>query len=452
MRGVVVGTMYGLSEWRTFGGERCWRKRSKSFLIRSIDGVVEEDQKHFELLQEYCHLNGIIWRSELSAHCRLNLAGDWDPLASASFGNRPGDASLVSMRRAPIEEYLAASKSVLVRMFDFDFYETELDWADNAMIDKRVHDDGELSFRFTESANGRTFARGVQIVGLSRPEQTVFGVTKGKEVEERGSVAFISWDWRNRGLSTISTDPSATTSYSVTDNKLPFDTSPAFFDAEVLLKYKSDRERFVFDEERRVIRCRGGWSLRSVDVNEANQVHAFICDLRKLPIREQKHWESFNEKPKASISQRTIANDFKGTWFEWENSLKDVRLVLRRWLKDDTAWWNLSDESMLLHVNTPLTGRVHEWSEAIHELCKLVVDGFRLGAIRSKLQELGSEFDKSEQSIALLERFLRARELLDEDKRLGGLRELQLIRTKVKAHQPGKDARALSRNAIQAHG
>jgi hypothetical protein len=44
-----------------------------------------------------------------------------------------------------------------------------------------------------------------------------------------------------------------------------------------------------------MIDCRGGWSLRDFDTNEAGQVHAYICDLRNLPYQEQLYWKSFNE-------------------------------------------------------------------------------------------------------------------------------------------------------------
>ena len=48
-------------------------------------------------------------------------------------------------------------------------------------------------------------------------------------------VDFVAHDWRNGRVSTISTDPCATTNYFQTDNNsLPFELSPAFFKPEVL--------------------------------------------------------------------------------------------------------------------------------------------------------------------------------------------------------------------------
>ena len=94
--------------------------------------------------------------------------------------------------------------------------------------------------------------------------------------DPRHYVAFTAWDWRNERITSISTDPQATTNYFQTDgNSLPFELSSAFFRPDVLLKYKSDTDKYVVDE--RDIRCRGAWELRGIDTNEAGQVHAYIC-------------------------------------------------------------------------------------------------------------------------------------------------------------------------------
>ncbi len=111
-------------------------------------------------------------------------------------------------------------------------------------------------------------------------------------------VEFIAHDFRNARLAKISTDPSATTNYfEAKNNALPFELSPAFFRPEVLLKYKTDRDKYTVGE--RDVQCRAAWYLKGIDVNEAGQVHAYICYLRNLPYSEQLHWASFNEEPKS---------------------------------------------------------------------------------------------------------------------------------------------------------
>ena len=86
--------------------------------------------------------------------------------------------------------------------------------------------------------------------------------------------------------------------------------SPVFFNAEVLHKYKADTEKYTLED--RSINCRGTWSLQTYDVNEAGQVHTYLRYLGYLPYKEQLYWQSFNEWPKAALSERAIATDFKG--------------------------------------------------------------------------------------------------------------------------------------------
>ena len=122
--------------------------------------------------------------------------------------------------------------------------------------------------------------------------------------------------------------------------------------------------------------CRAAWHLEGIDVNEAGQVHAYICYLRRLPYAEQLHWLSFNEPPKAGISQRAFINDFKGEFVFFTDSLQQVMSIVRRWRDDKVVWWTLRDERLLERVNTPLTASRDEWAEAFMDLAKLVVEGF----------------------------------------------------------------------------
>jgi len=67
-----------------------------------------------------------------------------------------------------------------------------------------------------------------------------------------------------------------------------------------LHRFKADPEKYSLDD--RSITCRNAWYLKSYDINEAGQVHAYIGDLARLPIEEQRYWQSFNEWSNGSIS------------------------------------------------------------------------------------------------------------------------------------------------------
>jgi hypothetical protein len=114
---------------------------------------------------------------------------------------------------------------------------------------------------------------------------------------------------------------------------------------------------------KRDVSCRAAWHLEAIDVNEAGQVHAYICYLHRLPYSEQLHWLSFNEPPKASISKRAIINDFENQFVTFMEPLRKVMSIVGRWHDEKVAWWTLRDEKLLERVNTPLTASRH------HELC-----------------------------------------------------------------------------------
>lgn len=165
---------------------------------------------------------------------------------------------------------------------------------------------------------------------------------------------FTAYDWRNGRIAKISTDPKATANYfNSEENLLPFEQSPAFFRPEVLLKYKGDRDKYTVGE--RDVSCRSAWHLEGIDVNDAGQIHAYICYLRRLPYTEQLHWLSFSEKPKESISQRAFINDFQGEFLTFMEPLRKLLTIARRWHDDYVSWWTLRDDKLLERVNTPLT-------------------------------------------------------------------------------------------------
>ncbi len=186
-----------------------------------------------------------------------------------------------------------------------------IDWTSEV---KTVNKDENFLYEQRIEPSKAGYYRGVQIIRPSSPNSS-FSWADNEWTgcnKENKYVEFTAWDWRHKYTVAISTDPSATTSYFVTENDLPFTTSPAFFRPEVMSKYKNDPDQYTIDEERETISCRGSWSLRSYGVNEAGQVYAYICDLALLPSSELQYWKSFNEEPKAGISQRSLTNDFEG--------------------------------------------------------------------------------------------------------------------------------------------
>lgn len=307
---------------------------------RTFEGWKGDGGTYFELNQEYSHLTDIHWRPEESSYCRFDGNGDLEHAVSVSVNSRSDEkgVTLISFKWPLLDEYLAISDSSLVRLFDFTlFKEGNFNGWSNSPEEVQTESQ-EFFFRRKIDANAG-YVRGVQII---HPQRSAVEIASDKWSDggEKQYMEFIAHDWRNQEITKISTDPKATTNYSTAkDNTLPFELSPAFFRPEVLSKYKADREKYTIGD--RDISCRGTWYLRGYDVNEAGQIHVYICDLRNLPYSEQQYWVSYNEEPKAGISKRAVINDFEGQFYESNNSRNKILSIVHRWKEKGVVWWTL---------------------------------------------------------------------------------------------------------------
>lgn len=419
---------------------------------RSFEGLRDDDANYFEISQEYAHLAGIHWRPEQHAYCRFDTRGDFEPVVSITRGRGHEAITLVSFKRAPLELYLAASGFTLVRLFDFTLYRlASFDgWPEGP--ENRCHLSDDVFFRQKAAGADASYTRGVQIVRPNRNRAKIFSEMLDEwSGNQTRYVEFIAHDWRNRRQARISTDPAATTNYfRAKENSLPFEVTPAFFRPEVLLKYKSDRDKYTI--ESRQIHCRGAWTLRTYDVNEAGQVHTYICYLRDLPYEEQLYWASYNESPKAPISKRALTTDFDGVPYPYADSLERVLSIVSHLAETAPAWWKLRDGALVERLSIPRTTSRDEWAEAFMDLAKLIIEGFETKEIRRMLSDRGVGFDPKDQSIVLLEKLLSISPAAAPQNRLVGLRTVQEIRSKAKGHASGREGAELAKSALTEHG
>ena len=427
-------------------GSQLLKRAQQLVFARHFEGLNEQNALNYEIRQEYSHLTNIYWRPEQHAYSRFDENGDFDHVVSITPEKKKGDVTLVSFKREPLELYLAASNSALIRMFHFELLRREnfTDWPQEP--ENVIRETNNFFYRQKIDPREAAYTRGIQIIRPRRSKVEIFSSLKGSGSGDKREkhAEFVAYDWRNQCIANISTDPSATTNYFQTqDNSLPFELSPAFFRPDVLLKYKGDSDKYTV--EQRAIHCRGAWTLRDYDVNEAGQVHVYIRDLRDLPYQEQVYWQSYNEEPKTDISERAFVNHFKGEPCE-PDPLENVLFIMRRWAESDLAWWKLREEGLLERVNTPRTSSRDEWAGAFKGLSKLIIEGFQVKTIRKKLEAMNIAFEEDEKSLTLIGK------LLDDKQRLDGLKEVQLIRSKVDAHSRGNTASDLANKALQEHG
>ncbi|MCX5497478.1 hypothetical protein OSH11_22455 [Kaistia dalseonensis] len=419
--------------------------------VREFEGWSGPDRVYAELNQEYAHLADIHWRSERNAYCRYDRNGDLVDIVSVTIPKPVNGVALVSFSWPELEEYLSIARMALVRMFDFTLlrYGQFSGWDEGP--DDVVRRSDDLIYRQKISGNS-AYTRGVQII-RPRDARKVGGEISGRWSGgvKHEHVTFTVQDWRHEcQIADISTDPASTTNYfEAENNDLPYEMSPAFFRPEVLSKYKTDREKYTVGD--RDISCRAAWTLRAYDVNEAGQVFAYLVYLRALPYEEQLHWKSFNQPPRAGISERAFINDFKGEFVHFQHPRSEILSILQRWRALEISWWKLRDEGLLNRANPPISSSKDEWADAIMDLTQLVVEGFETKALRAILKKLGVPYT-DEKTIALLEKIVSAKNPVGGPVQLEGLRTAQHIRSKVKGHAGSTEGLSLARNALAGYG
>ena len=447
------------------GREDVWVEPGRSGDDKNVDDFIfvrrfqewkDEAPTYIEIMQEYAHLAEIHWRDERSAYCRLDGNGDIEEVVSITIQDGGESLRLVTFKRKPLELYLAATDKVLARKFDFLSFEPGAfrGWPDGK--EESFEEGQDIHCVGKTVPNHAGYRQGVNIVRLGRHRSDIFQEMRqdwGMEAAPRMYETFIAMDWRNRCVRPISTDPRATTSYwEAEGTDCPFELSPAFFHVDVLQRYKSDSDKYLVEDRR--ITCRDSWNLRGFDINEEGQVHAYICDLRHLPYREQSYWKSFNERPKGTISRRAMANDFEGRWWCPDDPLLEIKQRLRGWESENAWWWKPRSNSQYDAVSYPSGDNRDEWGDAFLNLCKLVVEGFPKKKLTAYLTQRVIDHEKQEASLRLLKRVVENNVGNSEDgsETLGGMFYAQNIRTKVKSHSSGESSVRLAREAVREHG
>jgi hypothetical protein len=437
------------------GSSRCKSFRHGERLVfpRVFDG--RQDDKHYrEILQKFAHVFDLHFVQERHAYCRLDKDGDVEEVVRIieipGRGGRWG-TTVVTFNRDILDQYLAMTNSVLLMAFDF----TRTDprgfggWRDVGHEEKVAEND--FFYRSHVEPGQASYMRGIQIVRSGVTKEALIAMHDRPVAEPREYASFIAWDFKDKIIREISTAPDAIANY-FTKSELPFEMSPAFFKPEVLLKYKSNLEKYRLED--RSISCRNAWSLETYDINEAGQVHTYLIYLQRLPYDEQLYWKSYNEKPKGSISERALTTDFVGDWYTGYDALASLKEFVRQLDRLQVPWWTLRSEQLLARVHYPVTTSPDEWSNEILNLDQLLIEGFETKWLRKTANELGRNPDAKYQSLKLIEECLMALGFEEAHARsiTAPLHNLHSLRTKLKGHAPGEDAPNIRKEAIAQHG
>ncbi|MGU3662135.1 hypothetical protein [Methylobacterium fujisawaense] len=408
----------------------------EQLVFRRYFAGVDKGPARTEISQQLVQALDLYWLDEQGAYCRLDDEGDVQPIIRLrDLSAKTGDdgAILVTIEAEQLHRYMAVTRSALIVKFDFTRLEVG-NFSDWAQPDREEISKPDL-FYHTGVQPDASFANGVLIV---RPLLTVDMMIEHSKQrygnDAKQYAVFKAQDWKNDRLAEISCAPSSLASYFDKGSPLPFQTTPAFFRPEVLQKYKADPEKYRVED--RSIESRAGWYLKTFDVNEAGQVHTYLCYLADLPYREQLYWQSFNEWPKAAISARAFQTDFEGNFSTIEDPLVDLKHAVNKLDKAKYDWWNPRGEAASLALHYPLTTSPEEWANAVLALDQFVVEGFVTKTLRARLEGAAKKFDKQWGSLRLLQECLVLAGVDENDAIaiLEPLKRTHALRSKVKGH------------------
>ena len=366
-------------------------------------------------------------------------------------GNETG--ILISIQKHALGSYASLTKAKLLRMFDFTRYKSESFWGWNGDNESSFEKYDTIFSSFVVYPGYGSYSRGIQIADIRIPQEKINNWFWGKRVNksDKRYETYIAYDWKNKIIREISCDPSCLANY-FTESDLPFEITPAFFRPEVLSKYKSDREKYNLKSNS--VTCRGAWYLKTFDINKAGQVHTYLIYLSYLPYEEQLHWKQYNEKPKASVSERAIKIDFEGQFYENYDPLRSLKYKLDKLYRWNVKWWKLRDRNAPNKVHYPYTASKDEWAEEILNLDQLLVEGFEEKWLRTQARNLGRNPNPKFRSLKLIEECLvgvdfdedHARQIIDP------FRKIHHLRSKLKGHTFGQEAEMIRKTSLAKFG
>lgn len=375
----------------------------------------------YELLQDFVHSNGLFFDNKENTFNLINEVGDIE--VKALILNED-NLKLIILEKKVLDYYLGYSERFLVRFFDL------LDPGENNNWMIKNFKSEEVARKVFQYEGVSQF-RGAEIIST---RYSIKDIEYGSKQYE----TFIIQDWKHKRLIEWSCDPTMLDSY-FQDTGKPFEISPAFFNPEVLSKYKNNHEKYNLDD--RHIYCNGAWSLKTYSINEEGQVHTYLCYLGQLPYREQLHWKQYNEEPKSGISDVAYKTDFMAEFVEDEYPLKSIKRLLRNFPTlrqggDEFVIWapkggNLDVLSNKLHP--VITDVKKDYQDYLLNLTILIVDGLEVNTLRDLTNS-----DEKTSSFICLEKLLISWRSSNTTKIMETFRALQRKRSKYVGHGGGK--------------
>ncbi|HDL6643585.1 TPA: hypothetical protein SBJ50_002026 [Yersinia enterocolitica] len=433
-------------------GDKSLTYGEQIIFARSFEGV-NGSETYYEINQKIAHSLDLHYVSERKSWCKLDSHGEIDEVIKIVkiSVEKKEVGTIICAKNNVLGEYAGIENHKLFRMFDFTRYKTgEFNCWGSERNPTEINSNNIFGSLTVVKGVG-SYSRGFQLSDIAIPKSKIISNIWGSSEEEKNYCSYIAQDWKNKEIKEISCNPSCLANY-FTESDLPFEITPAFFKPEVLLKYKTDRDRYTLNS--RSVYCRGAWELKTFDVNSAGQVHTYLIYLSHLPYEEQLHWKQYNEPPKAPISKRAMENDIEGKWSSDYDALLSLKDKLEKLNAQGVPWWKLRDKNAPDKVHYPYTSSRDEWAEEILNLDQLIVEGLEEKWLRRKAKDLELNPDARLRALKLIEVILvgvgfeaeHAREIMTP------FHVVHNARSILKGHTLGQESEELRKNAITEYG
>ncbi|MBC8182862.1 hypothetical protein H8E88_17300 [candidate division KSB1 bacterium] len=409
------------------------------FFSRQYYGNPKGKENYYEFNQLVTHPLDLHWSEKHHSYCRTDEQGDEVEKIKII---KHDEVNLILIRKKILEKLLYLGEWVLVRYFAFSRFNTEWPSFDPCTSEVCESKEYEVKFEIRKCKDDYIEFRGAQIERPETPKEHLlsWSFDDNEEDAEKKYAEFVVQDWKNkRILKNYSIDPKKFANY-FTKSNLPFETSPIFFKAEVLDKYKNNPDKYELTE--RTISCRGGWYLQTNDINKYNQVHTYAVYLARLPYKEQVHWLQYNEEPKGGISKRAFLTDFEAKFPDekpklqilqdalealGKTTISDENLII--WAPKENSWEAASKGLHYVNSENP-----NQWHDFIIALANATNEGF----LKKPLSKIAASFGNDDENLGtlgLIKFILNASNNEDKIPIIHGtLNDLRIKRGKGKAH------------------
>lgn len=183
-------------------------------------------------------------------------------------------------------------------------------------------------------------------------------------------------------------------------------------------------------------------------------MHSYIGYLADLPYDEQLYWQSFNEWPQGSISERAHQTDILGECATAYDPLNALKRTIHKLDRSPPEWWNPRGEALSDATRYPATDSPKEWADEILALDQFLVEGFLGKPLRILAEAAGRKLDPNWGPLKLIREVLVAKGRSETEAKavVAPMQKVHSLRTEVKGHATTDKKRKAEIDARTEHG